>query len=98
MKYSEAFGRSPASTFQRFNVLTLQRSPPFPGPFPSDLPGRFYPFSPIPRPARACDAIRMTKAIIWGQLNPEKTMQQLVNDRELYRLLAIGAPLMACFL
>ncbi len=40
----------------------------------------------------------MTKALVWAQVNPEKTLQQLVNDRELYRLLAIGALLMACFL
>jgi len=38
------------------------------------------------------------KSIIYAQLNPTKTLQQIVNDRDLYRLLAIGALLMACCL
>lgn len=38
------------------------------------------------------------KSFIYAQLNPVKTMDQLVNDRELYRLLIIAALLMGCFL
>jgi len=38
------------------------------------------------------------KAIIYAQLNPAKTLQQIVSDRNLCRLMAIGALLLACFL
>jgi hypothetical protein len=38
------------------------------------------------------------KTIIYAQLNPTKTLQQIVNDRDLYRLLTIGALLVACCL
>ncbi len=38
------------------------------------------------------------KSFIYAQLNPTKTMQQLLSDRDLYRLLAIGAMLFACCL
>jgi hypothetical protein len=30
------------------------------------------------------------KAIIWSQLNPAKTMKQLIDDRNLFRLLALA--------
>ena len=36
----------------------------------------------------APDAIM--KAIFYAQLNPSKTMSQLINDRALYRLLIVG--------
>lgn len=38
------------------------------------------------------------KSFIYAQLNPIKTMDQIVSDRELYRLLIIAALLTACFL
>ncbi len=38
------------------------------------------------------------KSFIYAQLNPTKTMQQLLDDRDLYRLLIIAALLVACCL
>ncbi len=35
------------------------------------------------------------KAFLYAQLNPVKTLRQLVQDRELCRLMAIGAVLCA---
>jgi len=35
------------------------------------------------------------KAILYAQLNPTKTMRQLVNDRNLYRLAIVSSLLMA---
>lgn len=38
------------------------------------------------------------KSFIYAQFNPVKTLDQIVSDRELYRVLIIGALLAACFL
>lgn len=36
------------------------------------------------------------RAIIWAQLNPVKSMKQVINDRNLYRLLLMTALIIAC--
>lgn len=35
------------------------------------------------------------KALLYAQINPSKTLRQLVDDRNLYRLLAMAALILA---
>ncbi len=38
------------------------------------------------------------KAILYAQLNPSKTMSQLINDRDLYRLVILSTLFLAACL
>ncbi len=38
------------------------------------------------------------KAVLYAQLNPQKTLAQLIQDRQALRLMMLGSLLLACCL
>ena len=47
--------------------------------------------------APCCETFRaaIMKAIFYAQLNPQKTIEQLINDRSLYRILILTFMILA---
>ena len=55
-----------------------------------DIPREHFQICPILRRENRCGNLkRYMKALLLAQLNPTKTLGQLVDDRNLYRILAI---------
>jgi len=67
----------------------------FPGSIPGPAPGRF-PESPWIVDFAGCGKLssrykyKNMKAIIWNQINPTKSLKQLVSDRNVFRLIVLA--------
>ncbi len=61
---------------------------------PGTLPVYISRFTLIPLDAVSCDGWAM-RNVLYAQLNPAKTMRQMLKDRHIYRGLILGALLIA---